>query len=150
MSIFNDLNEIIDNAHMWNWAPDWGLVQDVYKQFPNSYSILTPFAYTYLEEMIRTTTSEYGIPPFDRDGKPNKINVGMGLIALAIKENSGDKEYVKLLNDTKKYFKYIDNTNDENGRNRVLHGHIHPRFWGKEDFEKLISHLAKLSQFARF
>ena len=128
MSIFNDLDKIIDNAHMWNWAPDWGLVQDIYKQFPNSYSILTPFAYTYLEEMIRTTTSEYGIPPFDRDGKPNKINVGMGLIALAIKENSGDKEYVKLLDDTKKYFKYIDNTNDENGRNRVLHGHIHPRF----------------------
>lgn len=61
MSVFDDFDLILDYAHMWNWAPDWYLAQSIYKKFPESYSILTPFAYSYLEEMIRTTTSDYEV-----------------------------------------------------------------------------------------
>ena len=150
MSIHEDFNEILDFAHFWNWAPDWQVVRDIYQSKPESYSVLTPFAYTYLEEMIRSTTSEYGIPPFDKDGKPNKITVGMKLINLAIEENKENTDYTNLLEKTKNYFKYTNNNGYENGRNRVLHGHIHPRFWYKEDFEELIHHIATLSKYSKF
>ena len=77
---------------MWNWAPDWHMVKQIYNTFPDSYSILTPFAYTYLEELIRSTTSEYGIPLLDREGKKNNIKVGLKLVNLTIKENSENQE----------------------------------------------------------
>ena len=94
MSVFDDFDLILDYAHMWNWVPDWYLAQSIYKKFPESYSILTPFAYSYLEEMIRTTTSDYELPLFDRDKQPVKVSVGMALIALAIKENQNNPDYV--------------------------------------------------------
>jgi len=138
MSVLDDFNEIMDYAHYWNWVPDWNIAKEIYIKFPDSYSILTPFAYTYLEEMIRTTTSEYGIPPFDREGQSNKVRVGMALIALAIDENKENSEYIKALESIKKHFKYCEVNSEQNGRNRVMHGHIHPRFWSKEAFESLI------------
>lgn len=138
MALQEDFNQIIDYAHFWNWAPDWGEVQRIYEKFPDSFSVLTPFAYSYLEELIRTTTSDYGLPLFDRNGQPVKVNVGMKLISLAIAENQNNQEYVKVLEETKKYFKYVKVNNDENGRNRVMHGFVHPRFWSKENFEQLI------------
>ena len=150
MSISNDFNEIIAYAHYWNWALDWIVVQDIYSKTPESYSVLTPFAYTYLEEIIRTTTSEYGAPLFDKNGHPIRIKVGMPLIRLAIHENSNNIEYIDLLNDTKKYFTNINNACDENGRNKVMHGHMHPIFWSKESFEDLIHHIAMLSKFSKF
>lgn len=128
MALQEDFNQIIDYAHFWNWAPDWGEVQRIYEKFPDSFSVLTPFAYSYLEELIRTTTSDYGLPLFDRNGQPVKVNVGMKLISLAIAENQNNQEYVKVLEETKKYFKYVKVNNDENGRNRVMHGFVHPRF----------------------
>ena len=118
MALQEDFNQIIDYAHFWNWAPDWGEVQRIYEKFPDSFSVLTPFAYSYLEELIRTTTSDYGLPLFDRNGQPVKVNVGMKLISLAIAENQNNQEYVKVLEETKKYFKYVKVNNDENGRNR--------------------------------
>lgn len=84
MALQEDFNQIIDYAHFWNWAPDWGEVQRIYEKFPDSFSVLTPFAYSYLEELNRTTTSDYGLPLFDRNGQPVKVNVGMKLISLAI------------------------------------------------------------------
>lgn len=151
MFSITDFDEICDYAHMWNWAPDWNMVKQIYTAFPDSYSILTPFAYTYLEELIRSTTSEYGIPLLDREGKKNNIKVGLKLVDLAIKENSENQEYVELLEKAKKYFKYdYDDPHEENGRNKVLHGHLHSRFWSKEDFEKLIHDIAELSPFAGF
>ena len=93
MTMQEDFNKIIDYAHFWNWAPDWGEVQRIYEKFPDSYSVLTPFAYSYLEEMIRTTTSDYGLPLFDRNRQPVKVNVGMKLISLAIAENQNNQEY---------------------------------------------------------
>lgn len=150
MTIEENFNEILDYAHFWNWAPDWLIVKNIYSRIPEAYSVLTPFAYTYLEELIRTTTSEYGVSLFDRNGQPRKIKVGMALISLAIKENETNVEYITLLEETKKYFSHINNTIDENGRNRVLHGHIHPRFWSKESFEDLIEHIARLSKYSKF
>lgn len=151
MSVFDDFETILDYAHFWNWAPDWDVVKDIYLKIPESYSVLTPFAFTYLEEMIRSTTSEYGMPFFDREGKPNNFKRGKKLINLAIAENSDKKEYVALLNKTKKYFMYVsDGMHNENVRNNILHGHLHPRFWSKETFEQLIHDIAELSPFAGF
>lgn len=150
MSVFEDFDEIMEHAHFWNWVPDWNVAKEVYIKVPDSYSVLTPFAYTYLEEMIRTTTSDYGIPPFTRDGQPNKVRVGMSLITLAIEENKDNTEYTKALDNIKKHFKYMEVSSDENGRNRVMHGHIHPRFWSKESFESLIHEIAMLSKYCRF
>lgn len=119
--------------------------------FPDSYSILTPFAYTYLEELIRSTTSEYGVPLLNREGKKNNIKVGIKLVNLAIRENNENEPYVKLLEKAKKYFRYnYDDPHDENGRNTVLHGHLHPRFWDKDEFEKLIHFIAEMSPYPGF
>ena len=147
MSVFDDFDLILDYAHMWNWVPDWYLAQSIYKKFPESYSILTPFAYSYLEEMIRTTTSDYELPLFDRDKQPVKVSVGMALIALAIKENQNNPDYVALLEQAKRHFKYTQISIDENGRNSVMHGRFHPRFWTKESFEQLIHDIAVLKIF---
>jgi hypothetical protein len=150
VSIVEDFDEINRYAHFWNWLPDWNVVKELYEEFPNSYSVLTPFAYTYLEEMIRTTTSDYGLPLFDRNEQPVRVRVGMGLINLALEENQDNPEYIKLLENTKKHFKFTHACNDENGRNLVLHGHVHPRFWSKESFEELIHEIAELSKFSKF
>ena len=150
MSVFEDFDEIMEHAHFWNWAPDWNVAKEVYRKVPDSYSVLTPFAYTYLEEMIRTTTSDYGLPLFDRNEQPVKVRVGMSLIKLAIEENQDNPEYIKLLESAKKHFKYTNDCNDENGRNRIMHGHVHPRFWSEESFEQLIHEIAELSKFSKF
>ena len=91
-TINEDFQEILNYSHFWNWLPDWNIVKDIYNEFPDSYSVLTPFAYTYLEELIRTTTSDYGIRLSENTNKP----IGMKLINLAIRENN-DVEYLKLL-----------------------------------------------------
>lgn len=151
MSVSDDFDTILDYAHFWNWAPDWDVVRKIYSSIPESYSVLTPFAYSYLEELIRSTTSEYGIPFLDRNGKKNNFKVGMGLIKLAKDENANKPEYIELLDKTKKYFMYeYEDPADENGRNKVVHGHLHPRFWTKEEFEQLIHDIAELSPFAGF
>lgn len=151
MSIINDFDTIYDYTHMWNLGPDWIIVKEIYSKFPDSYSVLTPFAYTYLEELIRSTTSEYGVPLLNREGKKNNIKVGIKLVNLAIRENNENEPYVKLLEKAKKYFRYdYDDPHDENGRNTVLHGHLHPRFWDKDEFEKLIHFIAEMSPYAGF
>lgn len=148
MSIREDFEEIIKYAHFWNWQPDWYIVKETYQNNPDSYSVLTPFAYAYLEELIRTTTSEYGLPLF-HNNKPIKLKVGMSLMKLAKEENQQNVDYINLLNKLQSYFD-INNLYDGNGRNKVLHGHLHPRFWTKEDFEKLIHDIATLSLFSKF
>lgn len=110
----------------------------------------SPHCLFLLEEMIRTTTSDYELPLFDRDKQPVKVSVGMALIALAIKENQNNPDYVALLEQAKRHFKYTQISIDENGRNSVMHGRIHPRFWTKESFEQLIHDIAVLSKYSRF
>ena len=36
MALQEEFNQIIDYAHFWNWAPDWGEVQRIYEKFPDS------------------------------------------------------------------------------------------------------------------
>jgi len=72
MSIWDDFEEILDYAHMWNWAPDWLVVKDIYKSKPESYSVLTPFAFSYFEELIRSMISEYGVAVYDAEGNVKK------------------------------------------------------------------------------
>jgi len=151
MAVFDDIDIILDYAHFWNWVPDWIVVKDIYKRIPESYSVLTPFAYSYLEELIRSTTSEYGMSFLGKNGKKNNFKVGMKLIKLAKDENADKPEYIALLDKSKRYFQYeYEDPSDENGRNKVVHGHLHPRFWSKEDFEQLIHDIAELSPFAGF
>ena len=132
MNASDSIEEIIQYAHYWNWGPDWQLAKEIYHSYPNSYSILTPFAYSYLEELIRSLTSEYGIELLDTNGNPKKRKLGRRLIEL------------------KAYF--IPSTRDNQGDNRhsVAHGYMHPRFWSHESFEKLIQDTARLSKFAGF
>lgn len=150
MSVFDDIDIIINYAHFWNWVPDWDVVRDIYSRIPESYSVLTPFAYSYLEELIRSTTSEYGLHFIDRNGMKTKFKVGMALIKLAKEENANNPKYVALLDKVKKYYTYEINLSEENGRNKVVHGHLHPRFWSKEGFEQLIHDIAELSRFSGF
>jgi len=151
MTVSESFEEIIYYSHFWNWAPDWQVVKDVYEVFPNSYSILSPFAYSYLEELIRSTTSEYGIAIPDENGKPKIRRVGRGLIDLAIEENKQKSaEYIGLLQEMKRYFSHSKSTDEGDNRNSVAHGYLHPRFWNKESFEKLIIDIARLSKFSFF
>ena len=151
MNLDNDFNEILDYAHWINWYPDISLMKQIYKQYEDSYSILTPFAYCYLEELIRSTTSQYGrelLP--DKNGKDIKRAVGNKLIDLAIKENKDNKEYIELLNKMRKYYKKSSAEDSGDNRNSVDHGYMHPRFWSKESFENLIHDIATLSKYSHF
>ena len=149
-SVFEDMNVILKYAHFWNWAPDWNVVKDIYSCIPESYSALTPFAYSYLEELIRSSTSEYGIPFLDRSRKKYNFKVGMELIKLAKEGNAEKPEYIALLDKAKKYFQYIyKGPIDKIGRNKVVHGHLHPCFWSQEVFEQLIHDIAELAPFAK-
>lgn len=150
MSVKKDFEEIMNYAHFWNWAPDWGIVESIYQQFPDSYSILTPFAYSYLEEMIRSTTSEYGIEILDKEGNPKRRKVGFSLIQLAIDENKSETEYCILLEKIKPHFCSSTILDRGDNRNSVVHGYMHPRFWNKESFEDLLHDIAVLSKYAKF
>lgn len=150
MNINDDFNEILAYAHWRNWAPDIVLIKEIYSQFEDSYSILTPFAYCYLEELIRTTTSEYGRELLDKNGNPKKRKLGISLINLAQEENKDNIEYVELLQDIKDYFKTSTPLDSGNNRNSVNHGYMHSAFWTKESFEKLIHDIARLSKYSNF
>lgn len=150
MNINDDFKEILDYAHMWNWTPNISLMQEIYNKFDNSYSILTPFAYCYLEELIRSTTSEYGKEFLDKDGKPKMRKLGIALIKLAQNENKNNTEYIKLLHEVKEYYKISTPLDSGNNRNSVDHGYMHPRFWTQESFEKLIHDIARFSKYSKF
>lgn len=137
---------------MWNWAPDWDILRQVYLAFPNSYSVLTPFAYSYMEELIRSTTSEYGREFVPKNGTKKKYRkVGIQLIDLAIEENKSNKpEYANILLEIKSYFSPSEPTDVGDNRNSVAHGYMHSNFWDKESFENLIFNIAKLSKYAGF
>ena len=150
MNINDDFQQILDYAHFWNWLPDWSVAQKIYDTYPNAYSVLTPFAYSYLEELIRSTTSEYGNELIDENGKPKKRRVGKNLIKLAKEENKDNTIYIDLLEDIENYFNQSSIFDSGNNRNSVDHGYMHPRFWTKESFEELIHDIARISQFAKF
>lgn len=150
MSINEDFNEIMEYAHCWNWLPDWSDAKEIYLAFPYSYSILCPFAYAYLEEVIRSMTSEYGKVVLDESGNCKKRKVGMGLVKLAIEENNANTELVFLLEQIKPYFMMSSEIDWGNNRNSVVHGYMHSGFWKKEAFENLIYAIATLSKYSHF
>lgn len=150
MNINDDFKEILDYAHNWNWVPDWEIVKEIYQNVPNSYSVLTPFAYSYLEELIRSTTTQYGREFLDEKGKPKRRKVGLGLLKLAKEENKDNVEYVKILDEIKKYFEESSDLDNGDNRNSVDHGYMHPRFWTQESFEKLIHDIAGISKYSMF
>ena len=91
MELENEFKEIMEYAHFWNWLPDWDLVKKIYIEFPDSYSVLLPFAYSYLEEVIRSTTSEYGREVINEKGNEINRKTGIDLINLAIHQNREKK-----------------------------------------------------------
>lgn len=150
MNLDKCFEEITNYAHFWNWLPEWEIVKKIYNTFPDSYSVLTPFAYSYLEELIRTMTSDYLYPiNYVENGKVRKKIVGYKLVDMAIKEND-NVELKRLLNDTKKYFKQSEMTDHGENRNSVSHAYTHPNVWDKSSFEKLIVDIAELSKYAKF
>lgn len=141
----------MNHTHLWNWHPNWDVVQKIYHVFPESYSVLTPFAFSYLEELIRSTTSEYGIQIYDKSGNPKKRKVGMALIKLAIEENKDhNSELVSLLEEMKAYFKLSQPIDRGDNRNSVAHGFMHSRYWERTSFERLIHDISLISKHARF
>lgn len=150
MSVNDDFEEIMNYAHFWNWLPDWDVVREVYRTVPESFSVLTPFAYAYLEELIRSTTSEYGIEVHDGSGNSKRRKVGIGLINLAILENRSNPDYIMLLEKAKTYFSLSKPKDAGDNRNNVVHGYMHPRFWDKESFERLLHEIASLSKYSKF
>lgn len=149
--ISESFEEIIMNSHYWNWSPDLRVAMEIYESIPNSYSVLTPFFYSYLEELIRSKTSEYGIEILDKNGNPRKRKVGVALINLAIEENEHKSpELVSLLDELKGYFSTSKLTDYGDNRNSVVHGYMPPRFWDVESFEKLVHDIARLTKYAGF
>lgn len=125
------------------------MVQEVYQTVLNSFSVITPLAYSYLEEFIRSTTLEYGIEILDDSGNLKRCKVGICLISLAISENSNNLDYFALLEKTKAYFSSSSLRDKGDNRNKVVHGYMHPRFWDKESFERLIHDIASLSKYSK-
>jgi hypothetical protein len=149
--IFQAFEDIMQFAHFWNWVPDLQVAKEIYQAFPNSFSVLTPFIYAYLEELIRSTTSEYGIVVTDKDGQPKKRKVGLGLIKLAQDENKEkNPEYVALLEELKQYYRPSNSTDKGDNRHSVSHGYMHPSYWSNESFERLVLDIARLSKHSGF
>lgn len=150
MSIWDNFDEIIAYAHFRNWAPDWGEVKDIYRSFPNSFSVLTPFAYTYLEELIKSRTSEYGCEIVDSSGREIRRRTGKRLIELAREENQEDHAFLSSLDAVEGYFSQSSSSDRGTNRNSTVHGFMHAGLWYKESFEKLISDIASISKYAGF
>jgi hypothetical protein len=151
MNVFESFDDIIKYSHYWNWAPDWQIAKEIYEAFPNAYAVLLPFSYTYLEELIRSITSEYGIEVLNKDGRGKIRSVGIRLINLAVEENKNkNQELLKLLEDLKVYFVHSSRYDIGDNRNSVMHGYVHPIFWNKDSFEKLIYDIARMSKFSEF
>jgi hypothetical protein len=147
-----DIQTILDYSHFWNWAPDWAVVRDIYASFPESYSVLTPFAYTYLEELVRSRTTSYGMSnPTDRRGNIRGHSTGQTLFNLAKRENADDAAFVTLVGELyEKYYGSSGEFDRGDNRNSTMHGYMHPRYWTKESFEDLIHDIARLSPYSGF
>ncbi len=150
MNFDEDIEIILKYAYVGGWLSDLIVFKDVYKAFSDSYSILTPFAYSYLEELIRSTTSEYGIEVLEKNGISVNHKVGKRLIELAKRENAYNLEYINALDNVKCYFLNSTVWDTGDNRNSVDHGYLHPIRWKKEFFEKLVHDIAIISPYNKF
>lgn len=142
---------IRDKSHFRFWAPDWILAKEIYESFPNSHSILTPFAYSYLEVVIRSMTTDYPKKLPNEDGELSARHLtGCKVIDLAVEENPEKTDLLSLLQISRKYFEKSKFIDIGDNRHSVAHGYLPPWYWKAETFEDLILHIAELSPFANF
>jgi len=75
----------------------------------------------------------------------------MDLIQLAIEENKQKRpEFVSVLEEIRYYYFNSKSSDEGDNRHGVAHGYMHPQFWSKESFERLIHDIARLSKFGGF
>ncbi len=146
MGVKKDFEVIVDNVDN-HWRVDWELAKKIYEVESESYSVLEPFAYSYLEYLIRYKTSQCGDNICDKNGKRIRQKVSNNLIALAKEENKENKELCMLLDELKKYFRPVSPGNKGDNRHSVMHGITLPINWNKKEFESLIHDIARLSKY---
>ena len=151
-------NEIQQYAHFRNWAPDIGVLISVYQKEPLSFSILIPFLFSYLEEVIRSMTSGYTFDTRLNENDEIFYKTGKALIETAKEECANksniteqEKQYVcnKLQEIKERYYQKSTLTN-YNNRNSIMHGPLPPRFWTEDLFVQLIKDIASLSKYSGF
>ncbi|AHN70236.1 hypothetical protein [Lactiplantibacillus plantarum] len=140
-------SEIEYAAHTQNWLNDIRMARDLFTHDSDVYVILFPFMYTVLEDVIRSSTDNYGQLKSGENNDDKKV--GNGLIKFAI-ENSVDDEQRHLLEEIKKkYYGKFDLDLSGGNRNNVLHGVVPPYYWTKEDFQDLMKNIAAISRYMR-
>ncbi|MFM9745295.1 hypothetical protein ACKI2C_47915, partial [Streptomyces brasiliscabiei] len=121
------------------------MARDLFTHDSDVYVILFPFMYTVLEDVIRSSTDNYGQLKSGENNDDKKV--GNGLIKFAI-ENSVDDEQRHLLEEIKKkYYGKFDLDLSGGNRNNVLHGVVPPYYWTKEDFQDLMKNIAAISRY---
>lgn len=133
---------ILSNTRI-DWQCDLEQAFKIYDKFPDSYSVLIPFFFSYMEELIRSLTSNYHMQIYEDD----KEYVGMPLVEKAIKKNSDNNKLIQLLKEIKKYYEKSSILNKTYNRNGIVHGYVHPDNWTKETFEQLIKDINDLQFF---
>lgn len=146
--INKDLKTIEKYAHANHWLYDWTLLHRLYISEPDTYSLFTPFAFSYLEELIRSTTSKYSLTREEMTELRFNRVYGTKIINCAIKENKGNKELVKALEDCKQYYLPSEIDSEKGKRNSVMHGYLPPLYWSKDSFEVLIHKIAEISRYS--
>ena len=133
---------ILSNTRI-DWQCDLEQAFKIYDKFPDSYSVLIPFFFSYMEELIRSLTSNYHMQIYEDD----KEYVGMPLVEKAIEKNSDNNKLIQLLKEIKKYYEKSSIFNKTYNRNGIVHGYVHPDNWTKETFKQLIKDINDLQFF---
>ena len=143
----HDFDILLADTHVGNWSKSLRIAKSVYKNIEDAQYILMPFMYTYLEESVRSMTTEYGA--LNGSEKSSK-RIGGGLVDLAISE-SDDSEQQKLLRSIKQqYFRRFDGLMGGGNRNNVDHGVVPANDWSNEEFQKLVHDVAALTPYTDF
>jgi hypothetical protein len=118
-------------------------------KIPDSFQVLIPFAYSYLEDIVRSMTStEYGVENKDGKFRVKCSKTIFDVIDQAIKENEKNENLVLALENIRKRFSHLKSINlfDNGGnRNSVAHGFLPPYYYSEDEFERLIKDIASIS-----
>lgn len=145
-NIEDDFKAIEQYAHCQNWLSDWMLVHELYLKNSDTYSVFTPFAYSYLEEAISATTTKYGLHDYSKF----RNEYGKKILEVAILENADNAELTEILEKMRPYFNKSSAMDVGNNRNSVMHGFVPPLYWTRESFETLIHDIARISKYSRY
>ena len=58
MSVFEDIDQIIDYAHFWNWAPDWNVVKEIYQKYQSFPTAMQGLGYKEVVEYLEGKISK--------------------------------------------------------------------------------------------